>query len=140
TVATSARYVWLRRRDKSEQAVSWWIAGRTGLWMQKLAHDSRALDDLGYDFDAIDKLRRDTVADESEWQAFFDANSIDPVTIYYEDIVADPIERLGSLSVRLGGSFAPVVNAPDLRNHIQSNVVTRAVHDRYVRELAARVA
>lgn len=139
TVAESATYVWLRRRDKSEQAVSWWVAGRTGLWMQKLSYDSRVLDDLDYDFDAIDTLRRDSVADEAEWQGFFDANSIDPLTIFYEDVVADPAESLGDLAVNLGGSFTPVIETPVLRNHIQSNDATRAVHDRYVRELATRV-
>jgi trehalose 2-sulfotransferase len=96
------RCVWLTRRDKVRQAVSWWIAFQTRVWAVRNRNEERATlqvlqsvrnleapqirrQEPGYSFEKIDSLVQEIVRREAEWQKYFTEGGIKPLTVVYED-------------------------------------------------------
>jgi LPS sulfotransferase NodH len=120
-----ARYLWLRRRDKARQAISFYIASRSGEW-RNIEGDAPARregssDDLVFDPHAIELIEQALVEDDSKWQAFFEQNQIEPLVIYYEDLVADYRGTIVSILKWLGVPDSDAVPVPTTRLKRQSN-------------------
>jgi len=82
------RYIWLRRRNRVEQAVSWAIACQTGVWAQKAGEKAQPRIVPKFDFKVIDELLNRIEAHETGWAKYFRDNHIDPLVLFYEDVVA----------------------------------------------------
>lgn len=83
-LGSSVRYIWLSRRDVIRQAVSYWKAIETNQWAtthQCLNESPR------FDFEQIDRLRKQIEYEQSQWQLFFDRHAIEPLRITYEEAV-----------------------------------------------------
>lgn len=82
------KFIWLQRRDKVRQAVSWIKAAHTGVWRQEKDDQPKITNDkpLTYDFFLIDENVERFENAERAWGAFFKANQIDPFIIVYEDL------------------------------------------------------
>lgn len=78
--------IFLTRRNKVRQAVSWWKAVQTNQWGLQLGDKAASQKDLVYDFNAINTLVQEAVLREAGWQAFFDQMGIMPITVCYEDL------------------------------------------------------
>jgi LPS sulfotransferase NodH len=85
----SPRFVWIRREDVVAQAVSWSKAIQTGRWHHWDTPRPRAVS--AYDRHQIDVLTREAAANDAAWGAWFAANEIDPLTVRFEELVADPV-------------------------------------------------
>jgi hypothetical protein len=81
------RYVWLRRGDKSRQAISWWRAAATGQYA--LADGEQPAPPPPFDRDAIARLVRYAEECEAGWRDWFTAHAIAPFEIVYEDMTGD---------------------------------------------------
>lgn len=85
-------YLWLKRRDKVAQAVSWHKALQSGRYVkiQNLPSESVQKPPLvEFDFTAI-KIHWSTIRNsENAWQHYFLENKIHPFVIYYEDLCAN---------------------------------------------------
>jgi LPS sulfotransferase NodH len=81
------KYIWLRRRNRVEQAVSWAIASQTGVWAQKTDQKSRARGVPRFDFKVIDEWCNRIAEHETAWANYFRENEIQPLTLFYEDVV-----------------------------------------------------
>jgi trehalose 2-sulfotransferase len=109
------RYVWLTRRDKVRQGISWYRALESNAWRST----DRATGpdaDPAFDFAAIDHLVRQAVADDHSWQAYFERHAIGPLLLTYEDLAADP----GSVALqilRYLGLPSPVAPWPPAWRH-----------------------
>jgi LPS sulfotransferase NodH len=81
------RYVWLTRRDKLRQAISYSKALQTGVWnvTQPDVADRPALQ---YDRGSITTLLEETRNDEEQIQKYFCTNGIAPLTIVYEEFAS----------------------------------------------------
>ncbi len=81
------KFIWITRRDKVRQGVSWAKAmqGVPWTWDEDRPFVSEA--ELVFDFDAIDQFIEETVIHEAAWQAFFSAHAIEPFVVVYEDFV-----------------------------------------------------
>jgi LPS sulfotransferase NodH len=75
-------YIWITRRHKVRQAVSWEKAIQTGAW----AHGMTPTREPEYQFDAIDRRLDEITLQESGWQEFFHDHAITPLTVVYEDL------------------------------------------------------
>jgi LPS sulfotransferase NodH len=89
----NAKYVWLRRADKTRQAISFVLALNTREWW-KLEGDSTAkpaggTDDPVYDGQALARAERMLRENDAKWQSFFEANGISPLVVEYDELVAD---------------------------------------------------
>ena len=82
------RYIWLRRRNRVEQAVSWAIACQTGVWAQKAGEKAQPRIVPKFDFKVIDEWLNRIEAHETGWAKYFRDNHIDPLILFYEDVVA----------------------------------------------------
>lgn len=96
----------LTRRDKVEQAISYVKAGQTGLW--HAAPDGTEIErqsppaDPTYDSEEILARCNELSALDREWTQWFSNEGIEPITIVYEKLAADPIDVLRRLLKALG--------------------------------------
>lgn len=91
------KYIWLRRRDRVAQAVSWAMALQTGIWY--VARDSATpppppAAEPVFDFDLVDDLYRRILEGETGWAAYFRHHGLRPLELIYEEAVADPAAAL----------------------------------------------
>jgi LPS sulfotransferase NodH len=89
SVLRQPKYVWLRRRNQVEQAVSWAIACQTRVWAQKAGEKPRPRNLPRFDFKVIDEWCNRIAAHNAAWENYFRENRIEPLTLFYEDLVAD---------------------------------------------------
>jgi LPS sulfotransferase NodH len=82
------KYIWLRRRNRVEQAVSWAIACQTGVWAQQAGEKPRARGVPKFDFKVIDEWCNRITEHDRAWANYFHENEIEPLTLFYEDVVA----------------------------------------------------
>ena len=97
------KYIWMRRRDHVQQAVSWTIASQTKLWSQKPGEAQASGAQLQFDFNSIDRRYSQIAAEEENWENYFRQNQIEPLVLFYEDVMVsnrDAAERvLGFLGI-----------------------------------------
>jgi LPS sulfotransferase NodH len=87
-VFNQPKYIWMRRRDRVQQAVSWAIASQTNLWSQKMGETPQPRAVPQFDFNLIDERYNGIVADELSWENYFRENHLDPLILFYEDVIA----------------------------------------------------
>ena len=126
-------YLRLRRKDTAGQAVSYWLAQQTGVWMQWTEQDPRQIDDLAYDLDAIAQSARQLERYENNWDRYFRVNAITPIEVGYEDMTADPAGTLDRITHEIGNPPAPATarRQPAKRHHRQRSEPADALVDRY---------
>jgi LPS sulfotransferase NodH len=118
------RFVWLRRRDKVRQGISWWRASVTGQW--GLRPDQEA-GQLAPDVERILPLVRFAQQCEDGWRQWFTSTGIQPCEVVYEDLAED---RLAAANRVLGFLRLPLIGAgclPPVRYRQQADRLT----DRY---------
>ena len=89
----SPSILFVRRRDKSRQAVSFEIAKQTGIW-RKLGGDKTRKSDLLYSYSRILACWDQIHKDEASWLCFFKAYGLAYHEIWYEDLVAEPSKEI----------------------------------------------
>jgi trehalose 2-sulfotransferase len=85
-----AKYIWLTRRDKILQAISFDLATKTDRWwtLDGSAQTASANAEPSYDAAAIDRMATIFARSDERWQAFFERSTIVPLTLVYEDFAA----------------------------------------------------
>ena len=84
------RFVYLTRRDKVRQAVSFVRAQQTGVWERYSDETEAKNPQLEFDFAALNRTVHDLALREARWQDLFDALGVSPYTVVYEDYVRAP--------------------------------------------------
>jgi LPS sulfotransferase NodH len=87
-VFSQPKYIWMRRRDHVEQAISWAIACQTGVWAQKAGEKAQSHPTPKFDFKVIDEWCNRISAHDEGWANYFRENQIEPLVLFYEDVVA----------------------------------------------------
>ena len=82
------KYIWMRRRNRVEQAVSWAIASQTGVWSQTVGAQPRTQATPKFNFKIVDEWCNRIAAHETGWANYFRDNQIEPLVLCYEDVVA----------------------------------------------------
>lgn len=88
----NCKHIFLTRRNKVRQAVSWWKAINDNVWhldkhdAQEIAPDFYT---HHYDFAALEHLFKEAALRECAMQEYFSKHDIDPMTLVYEDLVND---------------------------------------------------
>ena len=86
-VLPQPKYIWLRRRNRVEQAVSWSIACQTRVWTQKTREKTQPRIAPKFDFKVIDEWLKRIETHEAGWANYFRENHIEPLVLFYEDLV-----------------------------------------------------
>ena len=83
------RYIFLTRRDKLRQAISYYKATQTDLWhaIQPLPIEKRLAPPPPFDPDRIEHWVTRFTEDEASWRRYFDRLAIEPFEVVYEDFL-----------------------------------------------------
>ena len=114
-------FIHLTRRDKLAQAISMVKAEQTGLWHK--AADGSELERLAppgppaYDARRIAEKVETLTALDAEWPIWFAREGIEPLTLAYEDLAANPQGALGQVLAALGldPNVAKATSTPTVR-------------------------
>ncbi len=80
-------YIWITRRDKVRQAVSWAKAGQTGVYARAKGDNPIPRREPTFDFEFIDQLYNLVLEGEAGWQKFFESCGVRPFKVEYEELV-----------------------------------------------------
>jgi LPS sulfotransferase NodH len=111
-VFQSPKYIWMRRRNRVEQAVSWDMACQTGVWAQEAGEKPQLRAIPKFDFKAIDEWCNRIAAHEAGWTNYFRKNEIEPLILFYEDVVASHRAAAEDILKFLGLPFPPGIEMP----------------------------
>ena len=89
SIFPNLKFIWLTRRNKVRQAVSWWKAIQTSEWRRFRDEETRVGGRLEYVFESIDHLFNESVMLDASWQNHFEHWDVQPLTLVYEDYVHD---------------------------------------------------
>jgi trehalose 2-sulfotransferase len=106
------KYIWMRRRNHIEQAVSWAMACQTGVWTQKAEEKSQPRVIPKFDFKVIDEWCRRIAAHDEGWANYFRENQIDPLVLFYEDVVSSHRYAAERVLEFLGVPVPPALEIP----------------------------
>lgn len=106
------KYIWMRRRNHVEQAVSWAMACQTGVWAQKAEEKLQPNAIPRFDFKVIDEWCNRILAHDEGWANYFRENRIEPLVLFYEDVVASHRAAAERVLEFLGLPFPPDLEIP----------------------------
>ena len=101
----NCQHIFLTRRNKIRQAVSWWKAINNNIWHLKSNDISKETDSFyekHYDFDALSHLFKEANLRECAIQAYFEKYQIKPLTLVYEDYIQNFEESIYTVINYLG--------------------------------------
>jgi trehalose 2-sulfotransferase len=112
----NVKYIWLRRRDTAAQAVSWYRAIHSQEFVRlkggpRAAHTTTPLD---FDFGKIRTLASSLRCANNAWGRFFLDQSIQPLSLTYEDFASSYQSTLRSVLDFLNVPDTVVIGAPVL--------------------------
>ena len=126
------RFVYLTRRDKVRQAVSYVRANTSGVWARYRGEaPSVAAGDAKFDFAALNGWVHELALREARWQRFFDEVEATPYTVVYEDYVRAPERAVRGILDFLGLEPAPDWSLPELPQARLADEVSEAWVTRY---------
>jgi LPS sulfotransferase NodH len=83
---STPKYIWITRRDKVRQAVSWAKAAQTKVYAWGKG-ETLLPQEPKFDFTFINNLHELILEGEAGWANFFDACGVKPFTVVYEELV-----------------------------------------------------
>jgi LPS sulfotransferase NodH len=131
-VFTKPKYIWMRRRNHVEQAVSWAMACQTGAWTQKAEDKSQPHAIPKFDFKVIDEWCKRIAAHDEGWANYFRDNQIEPLVLFYEDVVASHRSAAERALEFLGLPFPPGMEIPTPAVEKQATRISKDWAARYL--------
>lgn len=132
----NAKFLWLTRRDKARQAISLQIASSRQEWwaIAGVATKEREQENADSKFDPQAIARREAIltGHDAKWQSLFHDNRIEPLVVYYEDLVADYPGAIRGVLKWLGAPDADAVAVPPSRLKRQSDARNEEWLTRYL--------
>ncbi len=128
------RYVWLTRRDKARQAISYFRACHTEEWWQidGISRPPGSARPVDFDSSAIRHLELTLENNDNAWRQYFRTNDIDALVIDYEELVVDYAANVSRVLQWLGIPSAKHIPIPAPRLKRQSDAVTERWLARYL--------
>jgi LPS sulfotransferase NodH len=83
------RYLWLTRRDKVRQGISWYRALKSNAWRSSDPHAGPEAEPA-FNYLEIEELVEQAVKGDLSWQAYFQRHRIEPLMLTYEDFASAP--------------------------------------------------
>ncbi len=127
----SRRVVYLRRRDRLAQTVSYARANLSGIWRK----EQEAVDGpvLEYSEEALEAAESGIAVQEAGWEQMFAELKIEPLTVWHEDAVADGAAVARAVADYVGVAIDPAaaVDVPPIEKQSEGN--SREWAERYAR-------
>jgi LPS sulfotransferase NodH len=134
------RYIWLTRKDKARQAISYYRACQTDVWWRLEPGDppTESAQDLTFDPVAIAELEQLVVANDAKWQSFLARCGADPLVITYEELGVDYAGTISRILRWLGVGEQSEARIPPPRLRRQADQLTESWLARYAAFKAQR--
>lgn len=126
----SAKWLWVKRRDKIGQAISFWRARSTSRWHVR---DGTPEPTVTYDFEAIRDAYREIVMHDICWADFFACTGIEPYAIDYEAFLAHPADHVEQVFDFLGMPMPDEI-AVRVTLRQQRDCLTEELRDRFMQD------
>jgi trehalose 2-sulfotransferase len=94
------RIIFLRRRDRLAQTVSYARASMSGVWRKE--QESAAAPAIDYSEDALEAAERGIAFQEAAWEQMFAELKIEPLSVWHEDALADGAAMAQAVADYLG--------------------------------------
>jgi LPS sulfotransferase NodH len=124
-------YIWITRRDRVRQAISYHKANQTDRWSNIDGLKYPETKDPTFNFERIDFLLKLIVANEAAWQQYFNESGVKPLVVVYEELEqayeATIRQALLDLHITLPANL--VITKPRLKK--QADLITEEWVQRY---------
>ena len=136
----NTKYIWLTRRDKVRQAISFYKAVITGKWAsnERARQTEFTSDNLQFNFDSIHHQMVKYTLYDAMWQQFFNKASVKPLTIIYEDFVTSKEETVKSVLNYLNIPIPKNLQIREAEHRKLANHTTEVWVNKYYAELMQR--
>lgn len=131
-LASTTRFVSLRRRDLLRQAVSWSKALQSDGF--RLESEERYRGRFRYSYLALVRRQEALRGQLAAWRSFFERNGIEPLELVYEDYLRDPETAVRSVAAAVGVEVAPLPSLDGGPLQVQSNAVNEEWTRRFRRD------
>jgi LPS sulfotransferase NodH len=101
----ATRVIKLKRRDRVAHAISYARSALSGIWRKEQEAAGGAIVD--YSPEAIEQARTYIEQQEADWEMLFQELRIEPLTLWYEDLVQDPEGAVRQVGEFLGVEIDP---------------------------------
>lgn len=120
------RVVYVRRRDRVAQVVSYARATLTGIWRKE--QERAGAPRVEYSDEALDAADRGIAFQESVWDRMFNDLAIEPLIVWHEDALADGPAVAGAVAAYLGVSIDPTaaVQVPPIERQSEGDAAAWA--------------
>lgn len=117
------KILYLRRRDRAAHVVSYARALTSGVWRQEQEETLGAGAD--YSEEAVTTAERFIDLQERIWEKMFADLKVDPLPLFYEDVVGDPEAVVAGTAQWLGVAIDPdaSIEVPEVRKQSESDAV-----------------
>jgi LPS sulfotransferase NodH len=139
-VFRNPKYIWMRRRNHVEQAVSWAIACQTGFWTQTREKKLEPRTPPKFDFKVIDEWCKRIAAHEAGWENYFRENQIEPLVLCYEDLVASHRAAAERVLEFLGLPIPPDMEIPPPTVEKQATRISEQWATRYLEQKKSKTS
>jgi LPS sulfotransferase NodH len=115
------RVVYVRRRDRLAQSVSYARATLSGIWRKE--QENGDPQPIEYSQQALEAADRGIAFQESVWEQMFGELKIDPLTLWHEDILADGSAAAEAVADYLGLKIDPAaaVDVPSIEKQSEGD-------------------
>lgn len=132
-----AEYIWLRRRDRKRQAVSYAKAGQSNEWwrIRRVRAPGVKERELEYRFEQIWRLEGVLNYGDQRWSKLFGELRKEPLTLYYEDLFSDYERSVRAIVEYIGIDFPKTRKIPRPRLQRQADHLSEEWLARYEAEI-----
>jgi LPS sulfotransferase NodH len=102
------RIIYLRRRNRLAQAVSYARATLTGVWRKE--QEGAGPEPVEYSQEAVESAERGIAFQESIWEQMFNDLRIEPLVVWHEDVLADGDAAARQVADYVGVTIEPPAN------------------------------
>jgi LPS sulfotransferase NodH len=116
------RIVYLRRRDRIAQVISYARASLSGVWRKE--QESEAAPPIDYSREALEAAERGIAFQEEVWARMFGDLRIEPLELWHEDVLADPSAAARRVADYVGVTIDPAaaIEVPAIEKQSEGNV------------------
>jgi LPS sulfotransferase NodH len=132
------RIVYLRRRDRVAQIVSYARASLSGVWRKEQEAEGTAR--LEYSQEALDAAERGIAFQEEVWTRMFNDLRVEPLNLWHEDVLADAAAATRQVADYVGVAIDPAaaVKVPQINKQSPGNSTHWIAKYAQLRATAAR--
>jgi LPS sulfotransferase NodH len=126
----NVHYVWLTRRDKVRQGISYYRAMETKIWRSTDVPTVPPVDPP-FNYEAINSLVQLATWEDQAWEDYFRQNAIDPCVVVYEELQLAPITVARQVLSYLGVLPSIQLQEGSWQNQRQADAITDDWVERY---------